>query len=96
MPGEPGKLPGCATVAAMTDNPANAPIVRRPPPITRNIRAELARAGKTAREAQEAIGIPPSTWDSRMADPGYWRLGQLESLAAWLGVDVETLLRGAR
>jgi hypothetical protein len=81
----------------MTDTPGNAPIVRRPPPITRNIRAELARAGKTAREAQLAIGLPPSTWDDRMREPEYWRLGQLESLAKWLGVDVETLLQvGAR
>jgi hypothetical protein len=81
----------------MTDTPGNAPIVRRPPPITRNIRAELARAGKTAREAQEAIRVPASTWDDRMREPRYWRIGQLEELAEWLGVDVATLLQvGAR
>jgi hypothetical protein len=80
----------------MTDNTASAPIVHRPPPITRNIRAELARAGKTAKEAQEVVGLGATTWDDRMTRPGYWRLNQLEALAAWLGVDVVTLLRGAR
>jgi hypothetical protein len=42
------------------------------------------------------MGISSTTWDARMREPGYWRLFQLERLAAWLGVDVETLLGGAR
>ena len=78
----------------MTDNATGTAV--EPPVSTRNIRAELARAGKTARQAQEAIGIPASTWDDRMRHPGYWRMSQLEALAAWLGVELFELLRGAR
>lgn len=79
----------------MTDNAAGA-TVGAPPAITRNIRAELARAGRTARQARAAIGISPSTWDDRMSQPGYWRLQELERLAGWLGVDVATLVRSGR
>lgn len=64
--------------------------------VSANIRAELARRRLTARDAQKAMKISSTTWDARMREPGYWRLGQLERLAGWLGVDVETLLRGAR
>jgi hypothetical protein len=78
----------------MTDNATGTAV--EPPVITRNIRAELARAGRTARQAQEAIGIPASTWDDRMRRPGSWRMSQLEALAAWLGVELFELLRGAR
>lgn len=79
----------------MTDN-AMGTAVDLPPVITRNIRAELARAGRTARQAQEAIQISSTTWDDRMRQPGYWRLQHLEALADWLGVDIVALLRGAR
>jgi hypothetical protein len=79
----------------MTDN-ATGTTVDLPPVITRNIRAELARAGKTSREAQEAIRVGATTWDDRMRRPGYWRLNQLEALAEWLGVDLFELIRGAR
>jgi hypothetical protein len=65
-------------------------------PVNANIRAELARAGRTAREAQRGTGIPSSTWDSRMAEPGYWRLRELQRLAEWLGIDASVLVRGAR
>lgn len=74
----------------MTDTKEAA--VELPPPVTRNIRAELARAGRTTRQAQEAIGIPASTWDDRMREPGYWRLNQLEALAQWLGVPLQELV----
>jgi hypothetical protein len=79
----------------MTDN-ASGTAVGHPPAITRNIRAELARAGRTARMAQEAIGVPASTWDDRMREPGYWRINQLERLAAWLDVELADLFRNAR
>jgi hypothetical protein len=79
----------------MTDNEAGTS-VGLPPALTRNIRAELARAGRSARQAQEAIGIPGSTWDDRMVRPGYWRLGQLQALADWLGVELADLVRSPR
>lgn len=79
----------------MTDNRTGT-AVELPPAITRNIRAELARAGRTARQAQDATGIRPSTWDSRMSQPGSWRLKELECLADWLGVELSTLVRDAR
>ena len=78
----------------MTDNVTGTAV--EPPVITRNIRAELARAGRNIGQAQDATGIRPSTWDARMREPGYWRLKELEKLADWLGVDVTVLLRGAR
>lgn len=78
----------------MTDNATGTAV--EPPAITRNIRAELARAGRNVGQAQEATGIRPSTWDDRMRQPGYWRLAELERLAAWLGVDVVTLVKGHR
>lgn len=84
----------------MTDTPppGAAPATGAPPlpDVSANIRAELARRRVTARDAQEAMGISSTTWDSRMSAPGFWRLKELESLADWLGVDVVVLLRGAR
>lgn len=59
-----------------------------------NIRAELARAGKTVKDAQGVAGIAPSTWDARMADPGSWRVDQLVKLAAWLNVELVELVCG--
>jgi hypothetical protein len=49
----------------------------RPPTVTANIRAELARAGITVGTAQRWLGLAASTWDARMRQPGMWRLGEL-------------------
>ncbi len=70
----------------MTDNPHRAPLV------TRNVKAELARAGLTATQARDHLEMARSTWDSRMADPKLWRLGELEALSALVGSSVAELV----
>jgi hypothetical protein len=78
----------------MTDTPS-PPGVDDPPAterdlkqhrITWNIRAEIVRRGMTFTQARDAIGMAPSTWDTRMADPMTWRLRELQALAHVLGM----------
>lgn len=88
----------------MTDNPNDIPEPRRPPPLapdtSANVRAEIVRAGMTAagvRTAMRAEGvhISPTTWSDRMADPGSWRLRELEAIAAVLAIPTSALVREA-
>ncbi len=73
--------------------------------ITRNIRAELARAGMTVAAAQHTVGrlsevdgawrpMSAGTWERRMREPGTWKLQELEALAAELGISVGRLVVG--
>jgi hypothetical protein len=71
----------------MTDNVA-------PPVVTRNVRAELARAGRSPTEARNHLEMSATTWTTRMAAPGTWRLQELERLAEWLGVNTSELVAG--
>lgn len=74
----------------MTDTETRAE--RGAPRITRNIRAELARAGLSATEARMHLEMARSTWDARMANPGLWRLSELDALAALLHVRTAALV----
>ena len=77
----------------MTDNARTAP----PPDlaeITANIRAELARAGRGPVAARASLEMGEVAWRTRMNHPTMWRLGELEELASWLGVELAVLLRG--
>lgn len=74
----------------MTDTETGAEA--RAPRITRNIRAELARAGLSATEARMHLDMARSTWDARMANPGLWRLSELDALAGLLQVRPATLV----
>lgn len=68
----------------------------RPVTVADNIRAELARAGATAMQAQNRLNLGEAAWRNRMASPGTWRIGELEELARWLHVDLTELVRRAR
>jgi hypothetical protein len=78
----------------MTDTPTPPGVEDTPPTreeldvhrITWNIRAEIVRRGMTFTQARDAIGMAPSTWDTRMADPMTWRLRELQALAKVLGM----------
>lgn len=73
----------------MTDNPSPTA-----PAVTRNVRAELARAGRSPTEARNFLSMSATTWTTRMANPGTWRLTELERLASWLGVKTSDLVTG--
>lgn len=79
----------------MTDTPERAPTA--PPTVSDNVRAEIARAGLTAREVRSAmlnrgIHLAASTWDDRMRTPGTWRLRELETIAEVLGRPINVLV----
>lgn len=87
----------------MTDRNARPGTAPPLPAITGNIRAELARKGMTAAQARGFIGsaagdkgtgMASATWERRMRDPGTWKIQELESLAAALGVTVARLVAG--
>jgi hypothetical protein len=88
----------------MTDSPAE-PVATAPPPvITGNIRAEMARRGISAATARRMLGrrgthglvaMSPTTWETRMREPGSWKWRELERLAEILGVSPAELVRGA-
>lgn len=59
-----------------------------------NVRAESARRGFSFKKVREAIDMSRSTWDRRMAEPGSWRLGELDGIARYLGVPIDRLADG--
>jgi hypothetical protein len=80
----------------MTDNMARVPVKTSPGAVNDNIRAELARRGYTAHQAQGAIGLGETAWRTRMNQPRRWQLGDLLDLARLLDLDVSDLVRGVR
>ena len=76
-----------------TDAPSGAP----PGPALRasaNVRAEIARAGANPREVREAVGLSRTTWRRRLAQPGTWRLGELQKIATFLDIPIKRLANG--
>jgi hypothetical protein len=62
--------------------------------VTASIRAELARADRTAADARRWLQLGETAWRTRQEDPGQWRLRELVDLAGCLGVPLDVLLRG--
>lgn len=59
-----------------------------------NIKAELGRLDRRQSDAAALLGFSQATMTNRMAGRSDFQLGELLSLAAWLGVSLETLLHG--
>lgn len=57
-----------------------------------NVRAEVARRGKRAKDMAAAVGVSPATWRRRMRNDD-WRITELELLATALDVPLDTLTR---
>ncbi len=80
----------------MTDGPPRSEVARR------NVRAELARAGITHRDAARAIGLSYPALRRRLDDPTDerepidFRVGELEALARVLRVPLARLTEEPR
>lgn len=61
--------------------------------VNRNIKAELARAGKRPAdlEAADALNLSHSRAMRRLSGETEWRLSEIEQVAGWLGIDLERL-----
>lgn len=60
--------------------------------LTRNIRAELARAGLGTATARKMIGMGETAWSARLRDPSRWTIGELLELARITGTPVTELV----
>lgn len=56
-----------------------------------NIRAEVARAGRSQCDVAAAAGIPRSTWYLRMREPDGWTVGELQAIAGALNIPLQRL-----
>lgn len=61
------------------------------PSYSANVRAEVARAGRTQGAVAEEIGMTRSQWDRRMSGAVDWRAFELDRIADVLGVPLERL-----
>jgi transcriptional regulator with XRE-family HTH domain len=59
-----------------------------------NVRAELARKGRTQTAAAHLLGLPQSAISRRMNGGTAWEIDELLALATWLDVPVTTFLDG--
>lgn len=59
-----------------------------------NVRAELARAGKTQTGAAHLLGLPQSAISRRISGRTAWEIDELLILAGWLDVPVTDFLVG--
>ena len=57
-----------------------------------NIRAELARVGRTRVELQRHFDEKPAWMQRRFNGEVAWSIDEIEKIAKWLNVKVETLL----
>lgn len=72
----------------------NDPPPGRPLQASANVRAEVARVGRTGRDVADKIGMPHSTWMRRMGKPESWRMGELQKIAVELGIPLDRLADG--
>jgi transcriptional regulator with XRE-family HTH domain len=75
----------------MSDNQAASATTARTA-IAAEVRAELARHGKTQREAGEVLGLPQSAVSLRISGERPFRAEELILLAADLGIPAERFL----
>lgn len=64
--------------------------------VSRNVRAEIARAGRTQTSVASAIGVPRHHWQRRIRGVVDWRVGELFQIATVLGVPLSALTGEAR
>jgi transcriptional regulator with XRE-family HTH domain len=60
--------------------------------VAENVRAELARAGRTATQAAKVLGKSKQAMSPRLAGVRAFRAEEIPALAEWLGIPVATLL----
>ena len=63
--------------------------------VTANIRAELARRGRTQGDLAEALGMHPMTISKRMTGQADWWIGEIPAAADWLGIPLAALFGAA-
>lgn len=59
-----------------------------------NIKAELGRSNRKAKEAAAAIGLAPGVFSSRLNGRTEWRVGELIQLAIALRIPFDRLVEG--
>ena len=61
--------------------------------VNRNIKAEIVRAGKryVDLEQAEALDLSHAAAMRRLSGETEWRLSEVESVARWLGIDIDRL-----
>lgn len=61
--------------------------------VNRNIKAEIVRAGKryVDLESAEALDLSHASAMRRLSGETEWRLSEVESVARWLGIDIDRL-----
>lgn len=64
--------------------------------VKRNVRAEIARSGKTHQSVARGIDMPYPTFRRRIAGEVDWRAGELEAVARYLGITVSRLTEEPR
>ena len=57
-----------------------------------DLRAEIARAGRTQSSVYRALGWTDKRWKRRMDNPDTWTIGELRQVAGQLGIPVRQLL----
>ncbi|GAB6897708.1 helix-turn-helix domain-containing protein [Kineosporia succinea] len=59
---------------------------------TANIRAEMSRAGRRQIDIAEHLGMSQGQISTRLNDQTAWRVHEVQSIAAYLGISVKTLI----
>jgi len=62
--------------------------------VAANVRAELARSGKTQRDAAAVVGMHQPNLGLRLQGKRSFRAEEIARLAEWLGVSADNLLTG--
>ena len=57
-----------------------------------DLRAEIARRGRSQASVYRAIGWSDGKWKRRLDNPDTWTLGELRQVAQELGIPVRQLL----
>ena len=57
-----------------------------------NVRAEMARQGRTQRELAEMLGVSQPTVSARLSGRRDFTVAELRRISKWLGVPLRTLI----
>lgn len=64
--------------------------------VAANVRAEVARKGKTQTELAFGIGMSKQSVSAKMNADSAFTLNDLERIANWLGIDIQILFQPVR
>jgi hypothetical protein len=78
--------------ALMTKDEARARETEASRRYSANVRAEIARAGRTQTAVARAVGMTWPTWQRRVSGDVPWKASELEAVAKEVGVPLSTLL----